>query len=73
MDNGWHFNSSWFCDAARLKLGTGSEVAFWKYAWLGALPLKDLYPRLFKVASIKDISVEGSGLWNGNCWVWQWS
>lgn len=73
MDKDWNFPPSWFADSVRLKLGNGSNVAFWKDTWVGTVPLRELFPRLFQIASFKDITVEGAGLWNNNSWEWQWS
>lgn len=50
----------------RVKLGNGERIAFWHDTWVGSVSLKELYPRLFQVAQVKDISVAGSGVWIEN-------
>ncbi|XP_071698998.1 uncharacterized protein [Rutidosis leptorrhynchoides] len=38
-------------------VGVGSDTRFWNDIWLGNIPLKDAFPRLFRLKSNKDVDV----------------
>lgn len=49
----------------RKKVGNGTNTKFWFDIWLGDSPLKNLFPRLFLLASISSL-----GFWEGYLWRW---
>ncbi|CAJ2635808.1 unnamed protein product [Trifolium pratense] len=58
----------------RKKLGNGHNTSFWHDKWIGVIPLKNVYPRLFSVSVDKDSSVAESGRLDldGDRWIWHW-
>jgi hypothetical protein len=63
----WHH----FSNHIRLILGDGSRINFWGEAWCGSVPLLEVYPGLYSLASNKEASitdnfdsVSGSLQWN---------
>ncbi|KAI5439123.1 hypothetical protein KIW84_024770 [Lathyrus oleraceus] len=61
----------WFCDSISCKLGRGNSILFWKHCWLGNIPLKLLFPRLFEVCSFPNALVINCGLWENVGWSWK--
>ena len=57
----------------RKKLGNGGNTYLWPDIWVGDLPLKKVYPRLFKISTAPDALVASNGLWNGLNWSWSLS
>lgn len=37
----------------RVKIGSGPETLFWDHVWFGYRAIKEMYPRLFLISSIK--------------------
>lgn len=54
----------------RAKIGDGKKVLFWHDAWLGASPLKNLFPRLSAISSSPNATIHSLGFWNGSNWAW---
>ncbi|XP_038993275.1 uncharacterized protein LOC120116977 [Hibiscus syriacus] len=54
----------------RLKAGNGHSVAFWNDVWLGEVPLKDLFPRLYALSINKMGKVVEFRANNVTGWVW---
>ncbi|KAE8682317.1 Polynucleotide adenylyltransferase family protein isoform 4 [Hibiscus syriacus] len=54
----------------RWKTGNGHYVAFWNDAWLGEVPLKDLFPRLYTLSMNKEGKVVEFRESNAAGWVW---
>lgn len=65
---------SWFQEIVNknfeLCLGSGSSVLFWHDAWIGHIPLKDRFQRLFSVSSQRLHLVCDMGTWDGEGWIW---
>ena len=38
-----------FIENAKLRVGDGSTIKFWKDIWLGNVPLQSAYPTLFRI------------------------
>jgi len=49
---------SWFEDNLRRVVGNGHNTLFWYDCWVGEMPLRLKFPRLFKLAVIKECSME---------------
>ncbi|KAE8734648.1 hypothetical protein F3Y22_tig00000738pilonHSYRG00149 [Hibiscus syriacus] len=54
----------------RLKTGKGNYVQFWNDVWLGEVPLKIQFPRLYVLSSNKSGKVMEFRVNNGAGWVW---
>ncbi|XP_039012116.1 uncharacterized protein LOC120141253 [Hibiscus syriacus] len=54
----------------RWKTGNGHSVVFWKDAWLGEDPLKDLFPRLYALSTNKEGKVVEFRDDHDAGWVW---
>ncbi|GAU37373.1 hypothetical protein TSUD_22470 [Trifolium subterraneum] len=63
-------NSDWFSQGVSRKVGNGSATAFWFDPWLGGLPLKDRYRRLFHILEQCLEVVRDMGSWVYGQWVW---
>ncbi|CAL5323657.1 unnamed protein product [Camellia sinensis] len=60
-----------FVEKFQIKAGKGSRIKFWYDKWLGGSCLKDEFPRLFSLSTVKDGSLSffferkfSSGVWN---------
>jgi hypothetical protein len=60
----------WFVESTVKKVGDGSTTALWNDAWLGAVALKDRFPRLFSISTLQNAKVAEAGSWVNNSWVW---
>jgi hypothetical protein len=49
----WHH----FSNHIRLIPGDGSRISFWGEAWCGNVPLLEVYPGLYSLASNKEASI----------------
>ncbi|GKV01451.1 hypothetical protein SLEP1_g14002 [Rubroshorea leprosula] len=54
----------------RWKVGEGRCVDFWRDKWVGDKCLKDLFPRLFALTTIREGRLTDMGFWRGDTWVW---
>ncbi|XP_039685099.1 uncharacterized protein [Medicago truncatula] len=67
--------SRWFDDNVRRVIRDGRSTLFWHDTWLGDIPLKLKFPRLFDLAETKERMVEE--MWRlgweeeGGAWVWR--
>ncbi|GAU36466.1 hypothetical protein TSUD_166320 [Trifolium subterraneum] len=66
--------SDWFSDGMIRRVGNGRETAFWFDPWLGSVPLKNRFQRLFQVSEqclnlIGDMISWVQGEWN---WDFRW-
>ncbi|KAL9677221.1 hypothetical protein QQ045_005449 [Rhodiola kirilowii] len=60
-----------FKEGLKFKLGNGNSTSFWHDVWLGDIPIKGQYPKLFLLAVDKKASVREMGCWVGGVWFWQ--
>jgi hypothetical protein len=60
----------WFVETTVKKLGDGNMTELWNDAWLGTVPLKDRFPRLFSISTLKEAKVAEAGIWVNNSWCW---
>jgi len=58
---------SWFDDNVRRVIGGGDTTYFWTDNWVGDVPLRVRFPRLFALAVNKWTTVEGWVAWRGRC------
>jgi len=65
----------WFDDNTRRVIGDGRDTLFWYDTWVGEMPLRVRFPRLFDLVVVKECTVEemwrlgwGEG---GEAWVWR--
>jgi len=49
---------SWFDDNTRRVVGDGRHTLFWHDNWVGGIPLKNRFPRMFVLAETQDSTVE---------------
>jgi len=65
---------NWFDKNIRWNRGIGNKINFWDDLWLGEIPLKDKYLRLYTNSILKKAKLGDAGYWNGENWVWnlQW-
>ncbi|XP_048494429.1 uncharacterized protein LOC125494726 [Beta vulgaris subsp. vulgaris] len=54
----------------RKAIGNGKNTLFWLDIWVGNVPLKNCFPRLFSIANDSHASVASCGSWNSGNWVW---
>jgi len=66
---------SWFEDNIRRVVGNGRNTFFWTDNWLGGVPLRLQFSRLFELSVRKDCTVEDMARlgWeeDGNGWIWR--
>ncbi|XP_039065107.1 uncharacterized protein LOC120210455 [Hibiscus syriacus] len=55
---------------AKLQIGNGKSISFWNDSWLGEVPLKLLFPRIFVLSSNKLGHVADFGSFELSGWVW---
>lgn len=60
-----------FVEKVQIQAGNGSRIKFWYDKWVGGSCLKDEFPRLFSLSTVKDGSLSyfferkfSSGKWN---------
>ncbi|GAU51714.1 hypothetical protein TSUD_265630 [Trifolium subterraneum] len=63
----------WFSDGVEKKVGNGLLTYFWFEPWLGGIPLRVQYPRLFQVSQQRDSKVGEMGNWVNGDWRWDLS
>ncbi|KAJ0878597.1 putative RNA-directed DNA polymerase [Helianthus annuus] len=51
------------------EVGSGVDIYFWLDPWIAEEPLKDLFPLLFRLETVKNCSVSDR-LAGGICWLW---
>ncbi|MCI67960.1 cysteine-rich receptor-like protein kinase, partial [Trifolium medium] len=49
----------WFAESIARRVGNGADTFFWTDTWLGGVPLRGTYGRLYELATNKLISVTG--------------
>jgi len=49
---------SWFDESTCRVVGDGCSTFFWKDNWVGGVPLRDRFRRLFDLALQREVSVE---------------
>lgn len=54
----------------RKKIGDGRDTLFWHDVWLGNIPLKSIFPRLFLISALKNSTVASNCFWDGLEWKW---
>jgi len=56
---------NWFDGNIRWNIGIGNKINFWDDLWLGEIPLKDKYPRLYTNSILKIAKLGDAEYWNG--------
>lgn len=64
------FSVDWFKDGLHRCLGKGDETKFWEDKWLGNMPFKGVYPRLFQISKYKNFLIQDCGSWKDRKWEW---
>lgn len=54
----------------RKNVGKGTQTAFWQEIWIGELPLKTLFPRLYRLTINPLATISSLGIWDGHEWHW---
>ena len=49
----------WFRDNVKCGVGNGERTLFWSNVWVGDVPLRVRFPRLFDLSCCKEVSVAG--------------
>jgi hypothetical protein len=57
-----NLDTNWFAHSVFKKLGNGANTSFWNDIWVGEVPLKDRFSRLFTISTQKENTV--ASLWN---------
>ena len=52
------------------RVGNGATALFWLDQWLGDSPLKNRFPRLFRIATKPNANILSCGQWEGSKWRW---
>ncbi|PNY01857.1 cysteine-rich receptor-like protein kinase, partial [Trifolium pratense] len=60
---------SWFGNNISSILGDGNDIGFWKEKWIGATPLRELFPALYNKSLQQDSRISSMGAWDCNNWV----
>jgi hypothetical protein len=68
---GTNLNNNWFLQSAIKKLGNGNQTSFWRDTWVGGVPLRDLFPRLFSITTHKEVSVAGARRFDDGIGSWE--
>jgi hypothetical protein len=79
---GENLGINWFSQNVSKKVGNGAQTNFWVDRWIGEIPLKDRFPRLFSISRQKEATVAeiwdpGSAdfkwrlLWRRRLFVWE--
>lgn len=63
-------NGKWFVDNLSMRLGNGLSTSFWEGPWMGAVSIRDRFPRLFHLSEQKEIMVGEMGVWEEEEWKW---
>ena len=67
--------ANWFEENIRCVVGDGSDILFWFDKWVGNIPLRLKYPRLFELTVDKNCKVADMRRlgWadDGRAWVWR--
>lgn len=70
LDNCLTFAQNWFKEAARIKLGNGTEIKFWTNRWCCQSTLKELFPILYRSLENQHGLIAQFGVRRGELWVW---
>ena len=63
-------NGNWFEEIIEWKLGKGDLINFWNDKWIGEVPLKEKFPRLYANSINKEATIREIGCWNNESWKW---
>ncbi|GLU16414.1 hypothetical protein SLE2022_328490 [Rubroshorea leprosula] len=63
----------WFQENIEIVAGEGSNTLFWHDKWVGSVPLKISFNRLFSLATSKGALVSEMDDWRDGSWIWKWS
>ncbi|XP_058776738.1 uncharacterized protein LOC131651082 [Vicia villosa] len=59
-----------FNDRCCFEVGNGFSIPFWQASWLNHGKIKDMFPSLFSVSLLQDVSIAATGGWSGGTWRW---
>ncbi|XP_058782871.1 uncharacterized protein LOC131657498 [Vicia villosa] len=59
-----------FVERCCFKVGNGFNTPFWEVAWLNDDCLSEVFPELFAISLLKNVSVAGMGGWSDGIWKW---
>jgi hypothetical protein len=71
---GTNLDNDWFRQGVVKKLGNDVNTSFWCDIWVGDVPLRDRFPRLFSISNQKEMSVSSvrRDLNGTTCWDLSW-
>lgn len=64
-------DQTWFSNYISCKLGNSESFRFWDHFWLGSIPLRELFPRVYGVCSAQSFSVTNMTVWVDAYWSWK--
>ncbi|XP_057440409.1 uncharacterized mitochondrial protein AtMg00310-like [Lotus japonicus] len=59
-----------FRESLLCKLGSGKHIRFWLDPWEESVPLRIMFPRLFAIASNRNVVIRDIGSFIGRKWLW---
>ncbi|KAJ9556535.1 hypothetical protein OSB04_011149 [Centaurea solstitialis] len=61
-----------FRNSFRRIVGNGVGTSFWEDVWIEEGRLREKYNRLYRLEVNKNVTVAGSGVFEGDMWSWKW-
>ncbi|KAL8536827.1 hypothetical protein ACS0TY_012122 [Phlomoides rotata] len=68
----WGSNGSELRDEFVRVVGNEESASFWADLWVGDVPLKSKFPRIFNFSLQKNDQISDMGRWVGGEWIWEW-
>ncbi|XP_058780626.1 uncharacterized protein LOC131654465 [Vicia villosa] len=59
-----------FIESCRFMVGNGFNTPFWEVCWLSDACLSDVFPELYAISLLKNVSVAVMGGWYDGIWKW---
>ncbi|GLT52165.1 hypothetical protein SLA2020_255190 [Shorea laevis] len=63
---------NWVKEGMLKSVGEGSDTLFWHNIWVGEIPFKEKYNRLFRISLDQEAVIADMGSWNQRKWEWEW-
>lgn len=66
-------SKNWFVENISNKVGARNIILFWKNRWLGCIPLRFSFQKLFQVCTNKDVVLADVRAWVDGSWEWNFN
>ncbi|KAK7274721.1 hypothetical protein RIF29_15818 [Crotalaria pallida] len=66
------FSNNWLLGNWQKSIGNGRDTYFWFDSWVGGVPLKTRFNRLFNISEYKENKISDMGYWLSGKWHWSW-